>query len=151
MLDRKWILTESKKLGLPARGKTELLARKINIIKTDPKLWSIEDFKIILPHLSIHQDLRVGGLDRVESIMTNGLNHGMVDSIEDMVSSKYWTFGKCLRGLPAYIFVKGILKYKSKSNPYLTAGNRPLFAIFPIEHGADIFSTITLTAKTNCG
>lgn len=150
MLDRKWILTESKKLGLPARGKTELLARKINIIKTDPKLWSIEDFKIILPHLSIHQDLRVGGLDRVESIMTNGLNHGMVDCLWNMVSGKYWTFGKCLRGSPAYIFVKGILKYRSKSNPYLATGNRPLFAIFPIEPGADIFSTINLTAKMNC-
>ena len=150
MLDRKWILNESKKLGLPARGKSELLARKITIIKTDPKLWTREDFEIILPHLSIHQDLRVGGIDRVESIMSNGLNHGMVDSLMNMVTGKYWTFGQCLRGSPAYIFAEGILKYKSKSNPYLSSGNKPLFAIFPSERGADIFSTINSTAKMNC-
>lgn len=150
MLDRKWVLTESKKLGLPARGKTELLAKKISIIRTDPKLWTIEDFEIILPHLSIHQDFRNGALDRVESIMTTGLNHGMVDCLWNMVSGKYWTFGKSLRGSPAYIFVKGALKYKSKSNPYLATGNRPLFAIFPLERGADIFVTINLSAKMNC-
>ena len=150
MLDRKWILNECKKLGLPARGKSELLARKINIIKTDPKLWTKEDFEIILPHLSIHQDLRTGSLDRVESIMSNGLNHGMVDSLMNMVTGKYWGFGKCLRGAPAYIFAMGALKYKSKSNPYLSAGNKPLFAIFPTELGADIFSTINSTAKTDC-
>ena len=150
MLDRKWILNESKKLGLPARGKSELLARKITIIKTDPKLWTRADFKMVLPHLSIHQDLRAGSLDRVESIMSNGLNHGMVDSLMDMVTGKYWTFGKCLRGSAAYIFAMGALKYKSKSNPYLSSGNKPLFAIFPSELGADIFSTINSTAKMNC-
>ena len=150
MLDRKWILNESKKLGLPARGKSELLARKITIIKTDPKLWTRADFKMVLPHLSIHQDLRAGSLDRVESIMSNGLNHGMVDSLMNMVTGKYWTFGQCLRGSPAYIFAEGILKYKSKSNPYLSSWNKPLFAIFPSERGADIFSTINSTAKMNC-
>jgi hypothetical protein len=149
MLDRKWILNESKKLGLPACGKSELLARKITIIKTDPKLWTKEDFEIILPHLSIHQDLRAGSLDRVESVMSNGLNHGMVDSLMNMVTGKYWTFGKCLRGAPAYIFAMGALKYKSKSNPYLSAGNKPLFVIFPNGRGADIFSTINSTAKMN--
>jgi hypothetical protein len=150
MLDRKWILNECKKLGLPARGKSELLARKITVIKNDPKNWTKEDFEIILPHLSIHQDLRAGSLDRVESIMSNGLNHGMVDSLMNLVTFKYWTFGKCLTGLAAYIFVNGALKYKSKSNPYLSAGNKPLFAIFPSELGADIFSTINSTAKMNC-
>lgn len=150
MLDRKWISSESKKLGLPARGKSELLTRKITIIKTDPKLWTREDFKIILPHLLIHQDFRAGNFDRVESVMSKGLNHGMVDSLENMVTGKYWTFGKCLIGSPAYIFTAGVLKYKSKSNPYLSAGNKPLFAIFPSELGADIFSTINSTAKTNC-
>lgn len=150
MLDRKCILNECKKLGLHARGKSELLARKISIIKTDPKFWTKEDFEIILPHLSIHQDLRAGSLDRVESIMSSGLNHGMVDSLMNMVTGKYWTFGQCLRGAPAYIFVNGILKYKSKSSPYLSAGNKPLFAIFPSERGADIFPTINSTAKMNC-
>ena len=149
MLDRKWILNECKKLGLPARGKSELLARKISIIKTDPKFWTKEYFEIILPHLSIHQDLRAGSLNRVESIMSSGLNHGMVDSLMDMVTGKYWTFGQCLRGSVAYIFVNGALKYKSKSNPYLSAGNKPLFAIFPSEPGTDIFSTINSTAKMN--
>ncbi|HYN53555.1 MAG TPA: hypothetical protein VES38_02480 [Methylotenera sp.] len=57
MIDRKSILNESKKLGLPARGKSELLARKISIIKSDPKLWTREDFEIIMSHLSIDQDL----------------------------------------------------------------------------------------------
>jgi hypothetical protein len=150
MLDRKWILNESKKLGLPACGKSELLARKITIIKTDPKLWTREDFEIILPHLSIHQDLRVDGIDRVESIMSDGLNHGMVDNLMNMVTGKYWTFGQNLRGSPAYIFANGALKYQSKSSPYLSAGNKPLFAIFPRERGDDVFSTINSTAKINC-
>lgn len=127
-----------------------MLAKKITIIGTDPKLWTREDFEIILPHLSIHQDLRAGSLERVESIMSNGLNHGMVDSLMNMITGKYWTFGKCLRGSPAYIFTSGVLKYKSKSNPYLSAGNKPLFAVFPIELGADIFSIIISTAKMNC-
>ena len=105
---------------------------------------------MVLPHLSIHQDLRAGSLDRVESIMSNGLNHGMVDSLMNMVTGKYWTFGQCLRGSPAYIFAEGILKYKSKSNPYLSSGNKPLFAIFPSERGADLFSTINSRAKMNC-
>jgi hypothetical protein len=126
-----------------------LLARKIQIIKTDPKLWTKEDFEIILHHLSIHQDLRAGSTNRVESIMSNGLKHGMLDSLEPMVTGKYWTFGKCLRGTPAYIFVTGKLKYKSKNNPYLSAGNKPLFAIFPLECGADILVTINLSAKMN--
>lgn len=150
MLLRKWIFSESKKLGLPTRGKSDLLARKISIIKTDPKLWTREDFEIILPHLSIHQDLRAGSLGRVDSIMSNGLNHGMVDSLMNMVTGQSWTFGKCLRGTPAYIFASGNLKYKSKSSPYLSAGNKPLFAIFPSEQSADIFSTINSTAKMNC-
>jgi hypothetical protein len=149
MLDRNWLLNESKMLGLPACGKSELLARKILIIKTDPRLWSKEDFEIILPHLSIHQDLRAGSINRVESIMSDGLNHGMVDSLEPMVTGKCWTFGQCLRGTPAYIFVTGSLKYKSKNNPYLSAGNRPLFAIFPLDRGTDIFLAITSTAKMN--
>lgn len=86
MLDRKLLLNESKMLGLPACGKSEMLARKILIIKTDPRLWSKEDFEIIMPHLSIHQDLRAGSINRVESIMSDGLNHGMVDSLEHMVT-----------------------------------------------------------------
>lgn len=150
MFDRKWILAESKKFGLPGRGKSELLARKISIVKTDPKLWTEKDFQTILPHLSIHQDFRIGGLDRVESIMTNGLNHGMVDNLWDMVSARYWTFGKCLSGSPAYIFLSRALKYKGKSNPYLAAGNMPLFVIIPIERGADVFTTINLSAKMKC-
>jgi hypothetical protein len=81
--------------------------------------------------------------------MSNGLKHGMLDSLEPMVTGKYWTFGKCLRGTPAYIFVTGKLKYKSKNNPYLSAGNKPLFAIFPLECGADILVTINLSAKMN--
>lgn len=149
MFDRKWILSESKKLGLPSRGNSELLAKKILIVKTDPKLWSKEDFEIILPDLSIHQDLRDGSIDRVESIMSKGLNHGMVDRLEYMVTGKFWTFGKCLRGTPAYIFVTGTLKYKSKNNPYLCSGNKPLFAIFPHDFGMDIFFAIISTAKRN--
>lgn len=79
--------------------------------------------------------------------MANGLNHGMVDSLEPMVTGKYWTFGQCLRGTPAYIFVTGTLKYKSKNNPYLSAGNKPLFAIFPADRGTNIFFAIISTAK----
>lgn len=150
MFDRKWLLNESKILGLPAIGKSELLARKIHILRNDPKLWTKEDFEIILPHLSIHQDLRAGCMNRIESIMCNGLNHGMVDSLYAMVTGKSWSFGQCLRGVPAYIFVTGSLKYKGKNNPYLRSGNKPLFAIFPSEHDMDIFLAIISTARINC-
>jgi hypothetical protein len=82
--------------------------------------------------------------------MSKGLNHGMVDSLMNMVTGNYWTFAQCLRGSTVYIFTNGALKYKSKSNPYLSAGNKPIFAIFPSERGDDVFSTINSTAKMNC-
>ena len=143
------MLANLKKYGLLAHGKSNLLARKVSIVETDPKFWTKEDFELILPDLSIHQDLRSGSLYRVESIMSKGLNHGMVDILLNMVTGQSWTFGHCFSGTPAYIFVKGLLKYKSNSNPYLSAGIKQLFVIFPSELGADILSTINLTAIMN--
>jgi hypothetical protein len=145
---KKWAVRECKSLGIPARGQLEILTRKINILKTHPKLWSKQDFEIILPHLSIHQDFRAGSLERVDSIMANGLQCGMVDSLYNMLTRKNWTFAQCLIGSPAYIFVDGAIKYKSKTNPYLAAGNKPLFVIFPEKRGADVFSSINSTATS---
>ncbi|MDI1308887.1 MAG: hypothetical protein PSV17_05575 [Methylotenera sp.] len=141
-MDRKTILKEAKKLGLPARGTTKILSEKIKILKTHPLDWSKLEFELIMNDLSIHQDFREGAIERVELILNQGLNSGMVDSLGNMVTGRCWTFSRGLIGKPAYIFVSGALEYRGKSNPYLKPGNKPLFAILPSSIGQDIFEAI---------
>lgn len=147
MIDRNSILKQAKKLGLTARGTTIILVEKINILKTNPNIWTKFQFELIMNDLSIHQDFREGAIERVELIMNQGLNRGMVDSLANMVTGKYWTFSKGLIGKPAYIFITGALQYKGKSNPYLKAGNIPLLAIVPTKKGQDIYEAIVTTSK----
>lgn len=143
MIDRNAILKEAKQLGLTARGTTTILNEKINILKTDPKNWTKFQFELIMHDLSVHQDFRDGAMERIELIMNQGLNKGMVDSLANMVTGRYWTFSKGLIGKPAYVFISGALEYKGKSNPYLKSGNKPLFAIVPTKKGQDIYEAIT--------
>lgn len=149
MSERSKILKEAKKIGIPAQGSTEQLRNKIKTLKTNPLKWSEAEFKLIMHHLAIHQDFREGAFQRVEKIMKEGLQHGMVDSLGNMVTGNYWTFSKGLIGNPAYIFILGTLKYKAPRSPYLKSGNRPLLAIIPAQKGEDIFQAIKNTAISN--
>ena len=144
-LTRSELQAEAKSLGLPATGKTEEIRKLVDIIKSDPKSWSPEDYKLVSPHLAIHQDFKPNSSERVESIMNQGLNSGMVDYLRNLNSGN-WSFSKGLIGSDAYIFPTGSLKYKSASDPHLAPGNIPLFSISP-QKGQDIYEAIVTTAR----
>lgn len=128
-VDRKTIVARAKELGLNATGATASLAERIRIITSDPKTWTREDFDKIKSNLAIHQDFKEGSGDRVEAIMRDGVNKGMVDSVGDMDTGNYVTYAKKMAGGDAYIFLYGMLKYRSKDSPYLREGNIPLYHI----------------------
>jgi hypothetical protein len=122
---------EAKALGLPAIGPTDQIARTVRIARADPRTWTREDFDLIAPHLSVHQDLRDGAAGRVQAILSEGLIKGMVDNVANMTGGKVWTWARGLMGKPAYVFISGGLKYQGEGNPRLAPGNKPLFAITP--------------------
>lgn len=144
-LIRSELQAEAKSLGLPATGKTEEIKKLVDIIKADPKSWTQEDYKLISPHLAIHQDFRPSSSERVESIMDEGLRSGMVDYLRDMGGNQ-WSFSKGLIGSDAYVFPSRLLEFVSESSPYLKPGNKPLFRISP-EKGQDIYEAIVSTAQ----
>lgn len=133
----------AKSFGLPATGATQAIARLVRVVQTPQQCWTLDDFRLIAPHLSLHQDVRPQSASRVESIMRDGLTKGMVDSLGNM-NNREWTWGRQLLGGDAYVFVTSKLTFKSKGNPYLAPGNKPLFH-FPNLHGQDIFLAITST------
>ena len=141
MANRKDVVSRAKALGLPATGTTEQITRLVEIAEADPATWSPDDFKAIAPHLSIHQDNRPDSAARVDAIMRDGLNTGMVDSLGNMVRGE-WTWARGLKGGDAYVFISGALKFDGKGNPRLAPGNKPLFHI-KTEPGQDIYDAIT--------
>ena len=143
------IQAEAKSLGLPATGKTEEIQELIGIVKSDPRSWSREQYDLIRPHLSIHQDFRPGSAERSESIMREGLSSGMVDAIERMEKGQY-SYAGGLVGSDAYLFPSRGLKYRSQTDPHLAPGNIPLFKISP-EKGQDIYEAIVTTAERRPG
>lgn len=143
---------EAKAIGLPATGPSERIERLVNIAKADPITWTREDFDLIAPHLSVHQDTRAGAEDRINTILSDGLIGGMVDSVGDMASGDRWTWSGGLMGKPAYVFISGALKYQGGGNPRLAPGNKPLFAIRPGK-GQDFFSALqtAMSEKASSG
>lgn len=139
------VQSEAKSFGLPATGKTEEIQELVDIVKSDPRTWTREQYDLIRPHLAIHQDFRPGSAERSESIMKEGLRSGMVDSLDAMQSGRY-SYAGGLVGSDAYLFPRGILKYKSSTDPHLAPGNIPLFKISP-EKGQDIYDAIVTTAQ----
>ena len=90
---------------------------------------------MILPHLSIHQD--VHGHGNVRSILREGLLRGMVDPATGLEpNSCQWTWARGYLGNDIYVFVTGKLKYLGKGNPRLAAGNIPMFQAKPSKHGS---------------
>jgi disulfide oxidoreductase YuzD len=144
-IKRSEIQAEAKSLGLPSSGKTKEIQELINIVKSDPRTWTQEQYTLIRPHLAIHQDFRPGSAERSESIMREGLRSGMVDYLEPMERGQY-SFAKGLVGSDAYLFPTRGLKFKSASDPHLAPGNIPLFRIKP-EKGQNIYEAIVSTAE----
>jgi hypothetical protein len=144
-LTRSEIQAEAKSLGLPSKGKTEELQKLIETIKADPKSWSEEQYQLVRPYLSIHQDFRPNSSERVESIMREGLKSGMVDSLDAIEKGQY-SYSRGLIGSDAYLFPSRALKYRSQTDPHLAPGNKPLFKISP-QKGQDIYEAIKTTAE----
>ena len=144
-IKRSEIQAEAKSLGLPSSGKTEEIQELINIVKSDPRTWTQEQYTLIRPHLAIHQDFRPSSAERSESIMREGLRSGMVDYLEPMEKGQY-SFAKGLVGSDAYLFPTRGLKFKSASDPHLAPGNIPLFRIKP-EKGQSVYEAIVSTAE----
>lgn len=131
----------AKALGLPATGTAEQIARLVGIAESNPSMWTREDFNLIAPHLSVHQDLRADPEGRIDTILSEGLTSGMVDNVGNMARGDTWTWSRGLMGKPAYVFISGALKYQSSGNPRLAPGNKPLFAITP-EKGQGFYEAL---------
>jgi hypothetical protein len=135
---------EAKAMGFPTSGSEEEIQALLNVAKADPRTWTEEQYRIIRPHLAIHQDLRPGSAERVESIMSEGLSRGMVDYVEPM-DTGLWSWARGLKGGDAYLFPRESLKFKGKDNPYLAPGNIPMMRITP-EEGQSLYEAIVNTA-----
>lgn len=126
---RQQVVSEAKVLGLPATGSTASIKRLVDIAKADPKTWTPEQFEAIAPELSIHQDVKPNSAERVDAIMSGGLEHGMVDSVDNWLRGGWtWAKGKLFNG-DAYLFISGGLKYMGERDAHLAAGNIPLVHI----------------------
>lgn len=125
----------ARALGLPATGTSGRIARYVQIATSDPRAWSRGDFDMILPHLSIHQDVHGNG--NVKSILREGLLRGMVDPAMGLEpDGRQWTWARGYLGTDVYVFVTEKLKYLGKGNPRLAAGNIPVFHVKPAKHGS---------------
>ena len=136
--------SQAKAMGLPSSGLFNELSSLVGIASNDPRFWSKDEFEKIAPHIMIHQDLKDGAYDRIQSIMRDGLSRGMVDSLGSMSEGR-WTWAGSLQGVPTYAFISGNIKYKTKSDPHLAEGNVPLFYFTP-EKGEDIYQAIVRSA-----
>lgn len=132
---RRRVQFHAKRLGLPASGTTERIARLVRIAASDPQTWSRQDFEEILPHLSVHQDLRGGS--NVEMLLRQGLSRGMVDPATGLEpSTRSWSWARGYLGHDAYVLVTGGLKFVGRNNPRLGPGNMPLFHARPAKSGS---------------
>lgn len=146
--ERASLQEQAKKLGLPANKPSEELYSLIRILKTDPKAWTRADLDAVGPYLTLHQDVREGSADRVQSIMRDGLNSGMGDSVGDLLAGRFtWTRGK-LKGGDAYLFVRDAVKYQGRGSAYFAPGNVPLIH-FRAEKGQDLLQALNQTGERN--
>jgi len=144
-LGRLTLQQKAKALGFPSTGSTEQLERLVRAAEADPQTWTQEDFDLIAPHLAIHQDIRPGSAERVESILSEGLRSGMVDPVSNMLSGDF-TWARGLRDTDAYLMPYGSLKYQSKDNPRLAPGNMPMLHFRP-EPGESMYDAIRRSGK----
>jgi chorismate mutase len=144
-LGRQTLQQKAKALGFPSTGSTEQLERLVRAAEADPQTWTQEDFDLLAPHLAIHQDIRPGSAERVESILSEGLRSGMVDPVRNMLSGDF-TWARGLRDTDAYLMPYGSLKYQSKDNPRLAPGNMPMLHFRP-EPNESMYDAIRRSGK----
>lgn len=122
-------------LGLPATGPTERIIALTKIATRDPITWSREEFDRILPHLSVHQDVR-GGAD-VDQVLREGLSRGMVDpaaALEPGATS--WSWARRYLGKDVFVLITGSLRFRHNMGARLGPGNFPLFHVRPTRSGS---------------
>jgi predicted nucleotidyltransferase len=141
---------QAKALGLPATGSTESLERVVRAATSHPRSWTRQDWQAIAPCLSLHQDLRPGSAGRVQSIMHEGLAHGMVDAVSQILSGGWSWCGGSLSGVDTYLFIAGALRYCGPTDPHLARGNKALCHFLP-ERGtaaSELYKAVVATAHT---
>jgi GNAT superfamily N-acetyltransferase len=145
---------EAKALGLPATGKTVDIAERVRIAKAPASTWSMDEFKKILPHLSIHQ-IYPRGSDTNESIIEavaeNGLTRGMVDNLGSFADKDHWSWATKI-DKPSVVLLSGELKYASKDSPSIRGSGKPVAVIrpkAPIKKGDIQALYKAVTAKKN--
>ena len=139
-LNRRDLQQAAKQLGLPATGCTERIARLLRLATSNPVTWSRENFDEILPHLSVHQDLR-GNTD-VDVLLREGICRGMVDpAVALEPGAKAWSWARGYLGLGAFILVTGHLRFAGSGNPRLGPGNLPLFYVRSLK-GASLWDAL---------
>lgn len=138
-LNRREIAAGLKELGLPATGATERMARLLDVASRPPNTWSREDFELVLPHIWIHQDFRGHDDEAVGSIMEEGLEHGMVDTLKG-VAGRGHSFAPGLVGGHAYLFWPGHLNWK-RDTGWLNPGSKP-FHHFVSQKGQDVYEAV---------
>ena len=127
-------------LGLPATGCTERIARRLHIATSNPLTWTRVDFDEILPHLSVHQDVR--GNENVGVLLHEGISRGMVDPAAALEpGAKAWSWARGYLGLSAFILVTGSMRFAGNGNPRLGPGNLPLFHARPPK-GASLWDAL---------
>lgn len=126
-LVRRALQQTAKTYGIPANQSTAKLQSLSDILAKTPSTWSMDELRSVAPYLSVHQDIRPGAADRVQSIMSQGLNHGMVDNLDNLAFGNGWSWGRQFQDGVAYVLPSGNLKYRSATSPWLSEGNMPMF------------------------
>jgi len=131
--DRKFVVSQAKKYGLPATGKTSEIADRVRIARTPTTDWTEEDFKKILPYLAMHQirpDASIDGIKR------EGLTGGMTDPLGNFAKGTGWTWASSIN-TPTAILFSGTFKMKGDT-PNVASSMPPIATIekgFPIKRG----------------
>lgn len=134
-MDRREAQCLARSLGLLATGSTERIIRLVSLVVADPRTWAHSDFELVLPHLSVHQDVRGGA--NVDALLREGLSRGMVDraaALEPGATS--WSWARRYSGNDVFVLVTGGLRFSRRGDPRLGPGNRPLFHARPAKGGS---------------
>ena len=155
-MSRKEAQSKAKEFGFPAGGKTEEIARRIEIAERDPKSWSRDEFDLVKDYIWISQtDLATAWGDKPtgrvverqlpKQVMEKGKRGGWVDHLGSMDRGE-WTWARQLGGLlgtDAYLFWSKPSNFKEKGSPKLAKGAKPFFYFKPKERGQNVYEAIT--------
>ncbi|MDF2461939.1 MAG: hypothetical protein K0Q43_174 [Ramlibacter sp.] len=147
---RRLLQRQAAQLGLPASAKTEWLANAVRAATSHPRTWTSADWRVLAPHLCLHQDLRPGSSERVARVLHEGLASGMVDSVSQILTGGWSWCGGSLSGVDTYLFIAGALRYRGATDPHLAPGNKPLCHFLPGKGtgAATLYQAVVETART---